>query len=778
MMTAKANVGTGDQAGGASRARARIAIRGLVQGVGFRPFAHRLAVSLELAGWVQNSAQGVLVEIEGAPERVRQFLLRIETEKPALARIQSLETTWLDPVGLAEFEIRASDAAGELSALVLPDIATCPECWREIFDPQNRRHRYPFTNCTHCGPRFSIIEKMPYDRLHTTMRRFTMCPECRAEYENPADRRFHAQPNACPKCGPRLEWRDAEGRPLARENQALLDAETAIRQGRIVAVKGLGGFHLVADARNDAALRELRRRKHREEKPFALFFPSVGQAGEVCEISPEETRLLRSPEAPIVLLRRRIGQTLLSEQVAPGNPFLGVMLPYTPLHHLLLADLGFPVVATSGNLSDEPICTDEAEAVERLRGIADFFLVHDRPIARHVDDSLARVMLSREMVLRRARGFAPLPVMLPVESSPVLAVGAHLKNTVALAKGRQVFLSQHLGDLETAEARRAFTRATKDLQGLLAIPAAECACDLHPDYVSTREAHRTGLPVKAHQHHAAHVAACLAENALEGPALGVSWDGTGYGPDGTVWGGEFILMHRAEWHRVAWLRPFMLPGGEVAVHEPRRSAVGLLFALFGEALFERRDLSVLQAFRPEELRILRGMLQKRINCPLTTSAGRLFDAVAAICGLRQRTNFEGQSAMALEWEAEKAQALSFKFQVSSFKSQVSSLTLPVVDWGPLVEGILADLGSRLPIATIAFKFHQAMAEIVVAVARQVGENKVALTGGCFQNRLLTELTVPRLRAAGFTPYWHQRVPPNDGGIALGQAAMSAYMRKE
>lgn len=792
-------------------ARLKLTVRGAVQGVGFRPFIHHLATELSLAGWVNNSAQGVFIEVEGPPAALKQFLLRLEAERPPHSFIQSLESSWLDPVGYVGFEIRPSETGGDKTALVLPDIATCPDCLREVFDPVNRRYRYPFTNCTHCGPRFSIITALPYDRANTTMAGFTMCPACRAEYEDPTNRRFHAQPNACPECGPQLQlWRSgvrqnaaeflasgAWSRSAARSYEALLAASDFIRAGQTVAVKGLGGFHLMVDARNEAAVHRLRERKHREEKPLALMFPSLQGVKLVCEVSPSEERLLRSSEAPIVLLRRATQSEIsnlksqIAEGIAPGNPTLGAMLPYTPLHHLLLAELGFPVVATSGNLSDEPICTNEHEAVERLGGIADAFLVHNRPIARHVDDSVVRVMLDRELVLRRARGYAPLPVnVLPAScrqnkltskqdaASTVLAVGAHLKNTVALAVGPQVFISQHIGDLETEQANAAFRRVMADFQKLYGATPAIIAADLHPDYLSTKfalEQSRAPRVIQV-QHHIAHVLACLAENELDPPALGVSWDGTGYGLDGTIWGGEFFLITDRVVERVAHFRPFRLPGGDKAVKEPRRTALGLL-----HALASGRDNSALhmqhgivQAFSSQEWTTLESLLIRQINAPLCSSVGRLFDAVASLIGLRQVARFEGQAAMELEFVLEGVQvADAYPILIcETTEADRAETRNPkpelVLDWAPMVEAILGDVRRGVPTGEISAKFHNALAEAIVSVARQIGERRVVLSGGCFQNRYLTERAVKRLRTEGFQPYWHQRVPPNDGGIALGQ----------
>jgi hydrogenase maturation protein HypF len=755
-----------------SRVRVKLALRGAVQGVGFRPFVHRLATELAVTGWINNSPQGVFVEAESPRPTLEQFLRRIEAEKPPRSFIQSMETTWLDAVGFEKFEIRASENGGNKSALILPDLATCPDCLREISDPKNRRFHYPFTNCTNCGPRFSIIEALPYDRANTAMKKFVMCPACRKEYDNPQDRRFHAQPNACPVCGPRLEFWEATGAAIFGGDEALRAAAYAIRRGKIVAVKGIGGFHLLTAARNEKAVGLLRERKHREEKPLALMFPSLESVKAVCEVSPLEERLLVSPEAPIVLLRRRPSSEKLNlkfqiaENVATHNPSFGVMLPSNPLHHLLLAELKFPVIATSGNVSDEPICTDEFEARERLRGLADFFLVHNRPIVRHVDDSIVRVMLGREMMLRRARGYAPLPVQIQTsksENKNVLAVGAHLKNSVALAVGNNVFLSQHIGDLETEQANAAFRRVTGELPGLYDIEPEMIAADLHPDYQSTRFAQQSGKKNVGVQHHVAHVLSCIAENEVGLPALGVAWDGTGYGTDGTIWGGEFFLVTEEKIERVAHLLPFRLPGGDKAVKEPRRAALGLLYELYGEAAFEMIHLPPLREMPPVEMITLRGMLQRRFNSPSTSSVGRLFDVVASLVNLRQQMRFEGQAAMELEFALEGV-ASDARYDLP-LVTRGSKL---VLDWSLMVHSILIDVNGGVSVAEISAKFHNALAEAVIAVARSSGLTRVVLSGGCFQNRYLTERTVSRLRAEKFQPYWHQRVPPNDGGIALGQ----------
>ncbi len=766
--------------------RLRVIIRGAVQGVGFRPFVYRLAAEAELRGWVSNASQGVFIEVEGPKESLDAFLLRLGRDKPPRSSIHSLEASFLDPVGFTGFAIKESDESGPKTTLVMSDIATCPDCLREIFDISNRRYLYPFTNCTNCGPRFTIIEALPYDRPNTSMKKFPMCPACNREHQDPEDRRFHAQPNACPVCGPRVELWDAKGRQIAVHRQAIINAVKAIRAGNIVAVKGLGGFHLMVDARNEQSVRELRKRKNREEKPMAIMVPTAEAAKALCTVSDLEERLLLSPEAPIVLLEKKPGVqssrfqvqspgpatttlnpeprtlNLVAPSVAPNNPYLGILVPYTPLHHILMRDLGFPVVATSGNLSDEPICTDEHEALKRLNGMADVFLVHDRPIVRHVDDSIVRVMLGRELVLRRARGYAPLPVPVPAEEHSILAVGAHLKNTIALHTGGNAFVSQHIGDLATEESFSSFRAVINDFQKLYETQPAEIACDLHPDYLSTKFARASGIPIHEVQHHYAHVASCMAENELTGTVLGVSWDGTGLGTDGTVWGGEFLLTEGNSFKRAAMLRQFRLPGGEQAIKEPRRTAIGLLHGLYGDSVYGYTFLQPIAHTPPPALTIIQQMLSKGVNSPITSSVGRLFDAVASITGLRQAIRFEGQAAMELEF------VLAGIRCDESYTVEISEGKPLVVDWAPMMFEIVEDLHENVAVGLISAKFHNTLAEIVLSVARIIREPRVVLTGGCFQNKYLTERTIRRLESEGFKPYWHQRIPPNDGGIALGQ----------
>ena len=759
------------------RERLRVIVTGAVQGVGFRPFVYRLAVGMRLAGWVRNSPQGVFIEAEGAHGDLERFLARLLADRPPRAVIQGVESSWLDPRGGEGFEIRESAVGGELVALVLPDIATCDACLHEVLDPSDRRFEYPFTNCTNCGPRFTIVESLPYDRQGTSMKSFVMCEACQREYDDPLDRRFHAQPNACPACGPRLALFDAGGVAIAVTGAALADAAAAIRDGLIVAVKGLGGFHLVVRADDDGAVRRLRTLKHREEKPFAVMCPSVADAERVVVVSDLERRVLTSPECPIVLLERKDGSTSsVAASVAPNNPALGVMLPYTALHHLLMRAVGVPVVATSGNLSDEPICTDERDALTRLGDIADLFLVHDRPIVRHVDDSIVRVILDRELVLRRARGYAPLPVPLRRPVPPLLAVGAHLKNTVAITAGSNVFISQHIGDLETPESFRAFEHVIAGFRTLYRTEPERVAADLHPDYLSTRHARRLGLPVDLVQHHWAHVASCMTDNDLDGRVLGVSWDGTGFGTDGTVWGGEFLLASGGGFERVATLRPFRLPGGDAAVREPRRAAFGLLHALHGRAVADLVQIPSVAAFDPATRAVLVQALERGINSPIATSAGRLFDAVASLTDLRQQSSFEGQAAMELEAAAGKTAADPYPFLLTSeggrFASAPWQAPGTVVDWQPMIEALVSDVLAGVPAGCVSARLHASLARVIVEVAIRIGEPAVVLTGGCFQNRRLLELAVEGLRAAGLRAYWHQRVPPNDGGISLGQIAAS------
>lgn len=771
--------------------RVRLEIGGTVQGVGFRPFVFRLATELGLAGWASNSPQGLTIEAEGLRRNLDTFIARLRREKPPHASLQHVDAEFFEPIGYREFTIRPSRNGGAKTAFLLPDLATCDECLRDIFDLTNRRYLYPFTNCTHCGPRFTIIEALPYDRANTTMKGFQMCALCRQEYDDPRDRRFHAQPNACPHCGPQVELWDADGRILFFHHEAIRQTAERLRAGRILAMKGLGGFHLLADAGNDDAVRQLRLRKHREEKPLALMFPTLEAVRQACAVSDAEAAMLLSPQAPIVLLQRLddgSGSLPIAPSVAPNNPYLGVMLPYTPLHHILMRELGIPVVATSGNLSDEPICIDEWEALARLSGIADVFLVHDRPILRHADDSVTRVLTDGEMILRRARGYAPQPISVEAAFPTILAVGGHLKNTVALNAGANIFISQHIGDLETEEAYRAFREVIEGLQRIYELTPKTVACDLHPDYRSTQFAEQCGLSVVRIQHHHAHVVSCMAENGIAGPALGVSWDGTGYGADGAIWGGEFLRCTLRDFERTAHFLPFPLPAGDRAVKEPRYTALGMLYAMHDDAAFAMTQLNSVRAFSEPEIRLLQSLLRKRINTPLTSSVGRLFDGVASLVGLRQRVAFEGQAAMELEFAlGNETTEETYPYTVSlpetpepmrgTAGDSVRETQNPpwVIDWRPMVVAIIEDIRRSTALARISAKFHNTLSEIIIDTAKRAGEKQVVLSGGCFQNRYLLECTLRRLRSEGFEPYRHRRTPTNDGGLSLGQAII-AYHR--
>jgi len=755
-------------------------IEGIVQGVGFRPFVYQLATTLELTGWVKNSSEGVLVKVEGDRPILESFLSRLIGEKPALAEIYNLQSFWGDAVGYDKFQIKTS-IAGAKTALILPDIATCPECRAEVFDSNNRRYQYPFTNCTNCGSRFSIIEALPYDRPNTSMKQFEMCDRCMAEYQDPLNRRFHAQPNACPECGPHLELWDRSGKVLESHHDALLATVEAIRQGKIVAIKGLGGFHLVVDAQDEVAVQRLRDRKHRPHKPLALMYPNLELVKADCQVSTLEAKLLLSPQAPIVLLTSRLTKDPLHPYslITRRSPQLGVMLPYTPLHHLITNQLDFPIVATSGNLSGEPICTDNNEALNKLNNITDLFLVHNRPTVRAVEDSIVRVVGGREQILRRARGYAPLPIVLPAsnkncEPPSLLAVGGQLKNAISHLNNNRIFLSQYIGDLETVSTYQRFKQTIADFQKLHESKPSKVICDCHPHYLSTNYAHQLNIPLASVQHHYAHVLSCMADNGLDynEPVLGVAWDGTGYGLDGTIWGGEFLSITKTGFERVAHLKMFKLPGGEQAIKEPRRIAIALLYEIFGDQLFTETKnfdyLPCIRAFSSNELSIMRKMLNKSINAPITSSMGRLFDGVASILGIRHQVSYEGQAAMELEaaiTDLTINAAYSFELIPSSNKTDNSPI---VIDWTKIIEEILTDFVNQRPILEISAKFHNTLVEIVIAVAQHIGRKQIVLTGGCWQNKYLSEKAIARLKQENFIPYWHRQIPCNDSGISVGQ----------
>jgi hydrogenase maturation protein HypF len=768
--------------------RRAIEVQGAVQGVGFRPFVYRLATAAGLGGFVRNHSGGVSIEVEGDSDVVESFVAALQSEAPPLALITGFSTEPRPPLGERRFAI-VSSGAGVPTALLLPDVATCPDCLDDIHRLGDSRHRYSFTNCTNCGPRFSIVHALPYDRAATTMAGFSLCPACAEEYGNPADRRFHAQPTACAVCGPQLTLmrRGSQGWATAEQgDDALLAAAAALREGRILAAKGLGGFHLMADATYGEAVATLRRRKGRDEKPFALMVRTLADARRLVQLSPDEEALLAGPAAPIVLARAREGSTI-DAGVAPGNQRLGVMLAATPLHYLLLEAVGKSIVATSGNRSEEPLCIDNDEALVRLgdeaNPLADLFLLHNRPIARHVDDSVVQIMAGATQPLRRARGYAPLPVRLrPVADldarPPLLATGGHQKSTIALALGANAFLSQHIGDLESPEARSCFTRVIADLLRLYDVQPALIVHDLHPDYASTQWALAVATsgdgqiapatPTLAVQHHHAHLASCLADAGVDGPAIGVIWDGSGYGPDGTVWGGEFLLGDAAGFRRVGHLRPFALAGGEAAVREPWRPALALLHEAGGAALVEEWGPELAPA--PAVALLGRVLAGPSALAPVTTSAGRLFDGCAALLGLRLGRGYEGQAATLLEQAADVTEQGAYAVALQAEGDQF------VLDWAPLVHALLEDRRAGVAPERIAARIHRglaaAIAQTVAAIARQSGVRRVALSGGCFQNRLLTEWSVEALHAEGLEVLLHRQVPPNDGGLSLGQLAVA------
>jgi hydrogenase maturation protein HypF len=697
----------------------------------------------------------------------------IQHSPPAHARIRTVTSRVVEPQDESGFTIQPSADDKGANAEILPDLATCAPCRDEMLDVSNRRYHYPFISCTQCGPRYSIVQSIPYDRAHTSLRRFVMCTDCRAEYDDPTNRRFHAQTIACPACGPQLRLLDDRGRRLAMGAEALALTVATIREGRIVAVKGLGGFHLLADARSESVIRSLRQRKRRPEKPFAVMFADLAQAHASCELNPAAIALLSGSTRPIVLLPWRGGP--VTKLVAPDQERLGALLPYTPLHHLLMQELDFPVVATSGNLSGESLVIDEVQALDRLAGVADWFLSHDQPIVRPIDDSVAQIVQDQPQLLRRARGYAPTPIRFNDLLPDGLAFGGQLKSTVALISDTNIVLSQHLGDLTTTTARQAYHAALTDMLGLQGRQPRLAICDPHPDYASSQAAENSGLPVIKVQHHVAHAAACLAEHGLAPPALCVVWDGMGYGTDGTLWGGEFLQLSPSAWQRRAHLRTYPLPGGEAAVREPRRAALGLLYAAYGENCFTMTDLAPLATFSHAESSILRTMLARNLNTPITSSIGRLFDAWAALIGLCQRTSYEGQAAMTLE------SAASLPIVREGYSFAVREAPNPpdlVLDWQPALEAMLADWRAGIGIDILSAGLHGGLVAAIVAIAERIGERCVVLSGGCFQNSRLTEAAIAALSQAGFEPIWHQRIPPNDGGIALGQAAWAIWMSQQ
>ena len=748
--------------------RRHITVEGVVQGVGFRPFVYGLAKQNGLAGFVLNDTTGVTIELEGEPPALESFLTYLREQPPPLARIENVDCRDIPPKGEADFNIVRSHGEEERSVLISPDTPTCGDCLAELFAPDDRRYRYPFINCTNCGPRFTIIKDVPYDRERTTMERFKMCADCSREYHDPRNRRFHAEPNACPQCGPRVRLLDGRGRQTS-DGDAIAQAAKLLRQGIVLAVKGLGGYHLACNALDHDTVRRLRARKHREDKPFAVMAANLKAVNQLCYLTDEEERLLCSYGRPIVLLRKR-ENIRIAEAVAPAHRYLGLMLPYTPLHHLLLADAGVPLVMTSGNLSEEPIAYIDDDALSRLGEIAEYFLVHDREIHMRCDDSVARAIGKQELLIRRSRGYAPQPISVSVPFvRPVLACGAHLKSTFCLGKERHAFISHHIGDLENYETWDSFVKGIEHFKNLFAIEPAVIAYDLHPEYLSTKYAAGvSGLTKIGVQHHHAHVASCMAEHGLEGPVIGVGFDGLGYGGDGTIWGGEFLVAKLSGYERRAHLRYVPLVGGDRAIREPWRMAVSYLRDALGKDPFSL-GLPGWDVISEKKIEIVTSMMQRRLNTVQTSSCGRLFDAVASILGLRHEANYEGQAAIELEMAALEGISESYPFEIGADSPWE-------IDMRPAIEHLVREVKMGSPIGSMAAKFHNTLVAAIVEICRRLrdtdGLNIVCLTGGTFQNVYLLERVVPALRNSGFEVYLNRKVPTNDGGIAFGQATVA------
>ncbi len=753
-----------------------ISVRGVVQGVGFRPFVYQLATKYNLKGWVCNTSEDVKIEVEGEAAAIEQFLLALREQAPPRANIENITTTHHPPEKHEKFEIRHSIAEEGKYQLISPDIATCQDCLKEIFDLDDRRYRYPFTNCTNCGPRFTIIEDIPYDRPRTTMRRFQMCPQCQKEYDDPLNRRFHAQPNACPECGPTLGLLDANGSPVAIDD-AITATSQLLREGKIVAIKGLGGFLLACDATNEAAINLLRQRKMRPFKPLAIMVSSIDEAKEHCYVNNEEEELLTSPYSPIVLMKWKTDSSV-SPAVAPNLKYLGVMLPYTPLHHTLLRETGLPLVMTSGNISEEPIAKDNDEAVRRLSGIVDYFLIHNRDIYARYDDSVTIAERGIPQLIRRARGYAPYPIHLNFSSQQILGCGAELKNTFCLTRGEHAFLSQHIGDLENLETMEHFENTIALYKKLFRIEPSIIAHDLHPEYLATKYAKELAdksadirlVPV---QHHHAHIVSCMVENRLESPVIGVTLDGTGYGSDGNIWGGEFLVADYRGFTRTGHLEYLPLPGGDLAIRKPFRIAISYLLSLLGETAL-KQDLPFLRRIDSVEIDIIRKQIENKINSPLTSSCGRLFDAVSALIGVRGEVEYQAQAAIELEMLAynEADETDHYPFSI------VEQNGLSLIKLEDLFSAIVQDLQGGVTQARIAARFHNTIArmirELCQVTSEKTGITRVVLSGGVFQNRLLLTKAVSLLEASGFEVFTHRQVPCNDGGISLGQVVIANF----
>jgi hydrogenase maturation protein HypF len=760
-----------------TRDSVQINVRGVVQGVGFRPFIYQLATQYSLKGWVCNTSENVKIEVEGETKAVEQFLVDLIEKAPPRAIIEDITITHCLPRNYSDFEIRQSIAEEGKYQLISPDIATCQDCLREILSPDDRRYRYPFTNCTNCGPRFTIIEDIPYDRPRTTMRHFKMCPECQQEYDNPLNRRFHAQPNACPNCGPTLELLDANGHSITVDD-AINTASQLLREGKIIAIKGLGGFLITCDATSELVVNLLRQRKNRLFKPFAVMFSSIEEVKKHCSLTIEEEKLLTSPFSPIGLVEWKNTSTI-SPAVAPNLIYLGVMLPYTPLHHLLLRETGIPLVMTSGNISEEPIAKDNDEALRRLSGISDYFLVHNRDIYACYDDSVTIVERGTPQLIRRARGYAPYPIHLKFRSQQIIGCGAELKNTFCLARDEYAFLSQHIGDMENLETMDHFENTIALYKKLFRIEPEVIAHDMHPDYLATRYAHEiadtSGKRLVSVQHHHAHIVSCMVDNRLENPVIGVAFDGTGYGSDGNIWGGEFMVADYRGFRRVGQLENLPLPGGAMAIKKPYRTTIGYLLSLFGEDILNQK-LPFFKWVDSNEVGIIKKQIENGINSPLTSSCGRLFDAISALIGVRSEVEYEAQAAIELEMLAydEKNETALYPFSI------VEQNGLSVIKLQELFSALISDLQNGTAQARIAIRFHNTIARMILMLCQVISKKSnitdVVLSGGVFQNRLVLRKAITLLESDGFKVYTHRQVPCNDGGISLGQVVIANFVK--
>ncbi|HHT9112887.1 MAG: carbamoyltransferase HypF [Planctomycetes bacterium] len=766
----------------------QISANGVVQGVGFRPYIYNLATKFSLSGFVQNDSSGVFIDVEGCDSSVDEFLTCLAKSPPPHAIIENIHYTTLPPKGYKSFIIEESAIKENNTTMICADIATCPDCLKELFDPGDHRYHYPFINCTNCGPRFTIVKDIPYDRANTTMSDFRMCHDCSSEYHDPKNRRFHAQPNACPVCGPQLMLLNNEGFAVQTQDP-ISTVCTLLHDGKIFAVKGLGGYHIACDALNSKSVFLLRKRKYREDKPFAVMMENIETVNKFCFVNAKEETLLFSTQRPIVLLKKKSNCTI-PHDIAPDNLYLGVMLPYTPLHHLIIRESGLPLVMTSGNVSDEPIAYKDNESLERLKGIADYFLVHDRDIFMRCDDSVVKVVEDKAMIIRRSRGYAPFPLRLQYAfTKPVLACGAFLKNTFCLARGNHAFLSHHIGDLENTETMNSYETAIEHYKRLFSIEPAVIAYDFHPEYLSTKYAlaQNDDILKIGVQHHHAHIVSCMAENGIHHKVIGVAFDGLGYGDDGKFWGGEFLITDFSEYERAGHLEYVPMPGGEQAIKEPWRMAISYLYQIYGNDI-----PSIITPLTPHftgetkttldhpKIKVLLKMLSQRIHCPLTSSMGRLFDGVASLLDLQHSVNYEGQAAIKLESIADEHIIEHYPFDIDVSAGARCSVPF-IIQWHPIIKHILADVQCKVASPIISARFHNSIVDMVYQVCiilrDSKGINDVVLSGGVFQNKFLFKRLLNKLSSQNFNVYFHKKVPCNDGGISLGQAVIAGERLK-